>query len=86
MKKIYGSEVVKHESVGKIFRGKGLSRKEIDVITLRAMKGLIYGFYSPSPWTVWLRVDALPYGVEVTRFGHLVWWKRYSIKVLRATS
>ena len=85
--KLYGSEAVKPESIvlldANLERGRGV--REVEIITLRAIKGLIWGFYSPSPWMVWLRVAALPYGVEITRFGHLAWWKRYCIKVLRAT-
>jgi hypothetical protein len=81
---IYGNKSVRPESVGKIFRG-DKHRRPVDIITIRAIKGLIWGFYSPSPWTVWIRVAALPYGIEVTRFGYLTWWKRYEVRVLRVT-
>ena len=77
--KFYGAESVKPESLGTIYTLKDKDGEPAKIITLRAMKGLIWGFYSPSPWTVWLRVATLPYGVEITRFKHLAWWKRYSV-------
>ena len=80
----YGYRIVKPESIVKFDRpGMHTVTLEAEIIPLRALKGLIWGFYSPTPWTLWLRVAVLPYGVEVTRFGHLVWWKRYCVRILR---
>lgn len=85
-KKVYGNEVVKPEVMARfVMNDENIkSGKEVDLIPLRGLKGLIWGFYSPSPWMVWLRVAALPYGMEITRFGHLAWWKQYSMRILKA--
>ena len=85
---VYGSKIVRPEmGLDRLIVGEGWVKPEDTqdrtLIPLKALKGIIYGFYSPSPWMVWVRIQKIPYGMEITRCSPGNWWRRYCIKLLR---